>query len=181
MIDILPDVINKVQNKLNPQNSLSHDFTGQCGAAQSILFYAFADLGIKYKPFASQSLENYFFGHAAGIISDDKGKHYLIDPTFTQFATNKNQEQPSDILRKSDEGCKLLEELLKKYFFEVTKDTAYLYLQSFLNKQKVNISKDEAYQFLINPPQHEYHLTYASDDRKATRTSLKNDGFLLEL
>ena len=113
-MDYLSKTVRAVQEKLNPDRRLTHNFAGQCGAAQSILYYAFREQDKDFRPLNTQSIPDWFFGHAAGILNEN-GKAYIIDPTFAQFlqADEVNTIAPADILKRTEEGTNILNALLQ--------------------------------------------------------------------
>lgn len=176
---ILSDAIRLVRNRLEQGNDLSRQFAGQCGLAQSILHFGLKDMGYDMKPLATQALKHCFFGHAAGSIEID-GTSYLVDATYTQFLESSVGLAPAKILSNTQEGRDLLKALVEDGYVELTPQKAHLYLKSFFNGDDLNITPDEALDFIQNPPKSSYNLCYGSDDKRATRQSLVEDGYLPE-
>jgi len=172
-----------VRKKLDPTGNADQDFKGQRGAAQSSLYFAFKDMGMPFRPLATQSLSNYYFGHAAGIVPDfEDGKVYLIDPTFKQFQhTELDAIPPADILAATEEGRFILTSLLEDGYVELTAERARLYLEAFLNGESIGLSDEEALDFITNPPDHRFHLIFSSDDTlKATPKHLRDWGLWID-
>ena len=178
----LSKITEVVRARLNPDCSLKHDFKGQCGAAQSMLYYAFQNMGMTFRPLNTQSLSNYYFGHASGVLEDGKaGKTYLVDPTFAQFKhTEYDAIPPADILGSTDEGHLILQSLLKDGYIELTPLRARLYLESFLNGENLSLSDEQAFDFILNPPQNKHHLTFGFPTIQGTPENLQAAGFWLD-
>lgn len=76
---------------------------------------------------------------------DNDLKYVLLDPTYEQFVTKENHvllssftSWPSLILTKTDQGKKLLQNLLNKGYSDIDETDINLYLGSFINEVDVN-------------------------------------------
>jgi len=178
MVD-LASIVEQVREKLNPDNSLSANFVGKCGLAQSILHFAFEDLGLEFRPLSTWSLDDCCFGHAVGVL-DDREKIFLVDPTFGQFDDFSGDEfSPSEVLSLTRGGQTLMDDLINDGFFEVTPERAQLYLMAFLNGEPLRMTTEEAYNFISTPPDHEYNLRYGSDNALANRPDFEARGHII--
>ena len=163
--------------------NLTEKFIGQCGLAQCLGGYALNDLGYSCHPIATQSLQDYWHGHAT-LSTHFSHKLldniYLFDPTFIQFCHNYYDHDfvsPSTILKSSMEGRRILKDIFKKGYLEVTPRTAQIYLSSFCQGKMMPLH--EAFSFVSNPPYHPYHFCFEPGDHRFSREALKTNGLLI--
>jgi hypothetical protein len=175
-----------VKNGLSAKTELSTDFSGKCGLAQAMIFHACEEMGLVFRPFAIQTLQNYYFGHVAGTI-ENCSNIILIDPTFTQFRNKEailydsgTDNIPGIVLSKCPQGKKLAEKLYEDGYASLTGQTAKLYLNSFLNGHDCGLNEEEALALLARPPQHDYNLRFGSDNVFGTKNVLADSGYKIE-
>lgn len=86
------------------------------------------------------------------IKDDEKIKYFLIDPTYIQFLKTSEfinpalKDYPSEVLKKTIIGEKILYNLVNKNYMEIDDDEFKIYLGSFINefdKTKINIKIED--------------------------------------
>jgi hypothetical protein len=168
--------------------SLTKTFNGYCGLAQCMigLFIDehFDRQSVKIAPFASQSLENWWFGHAAVVVSASEGKDvrsFIIDPTFVQFVEAKDIgiAGPIQILQRSEEGAALAKKLSETGVAEIDATFAELYASAFCQGVSSFQCPEDALQFLRNPPQHPYHFSYSGSGTMYDAGMLRERGYTI--
>lgn len=163
---------------------LTARFQGCCGLAQCIAGYALQDAGLKVRPVATQSLRDYWHGHAALSVevAEAQGRNwFILDPTFCQFCAVQPDDAvplPAFHLQQSAEGAALLAALLEDGYAALTADRAILYLAAFCRGTSP-FERDKAFDFLKNPPSHPYHFRRDVDCEDFSRDNLARRGLLI--
>lgn len=161
--------------------SLTKTFAGYCGLAQCIAGYALQDLSIPVRPVATQSLPDFWHGHAI-LTATINERLFLIDPTFAQFCeadTMYETPSPRAILSRTPEGNTMLELLLGRGYLALTPERAGLYLASLCKGRNPLNGDADAYSFLERPPHHPYHFHHEPDDDMFDRKVLARNGLLI--
>ena len=168
--------------------SLTKTFNGYCGLAQCMigLFVDehFDGRSVRIAPFASQSLENWWFGHAAVVVTtgeSDNLRTYIIDPTFVQFeeAESIGVVGPVQILNRTEAGSALARKLLENGVAEIDASLAFLYSSSFSHGVSSFSHPEDALNFLRNPPFHPYHFSYSDSGTLYDQRLLRERGYTL--
>ncbi len=146
-----------------------------CGFSQEMIVYNFQDSGLEVRPFTSDSIGESPFRHCAAVVpikidGESSPRTFMIDLTFQQFALPADlypefglrdifeRKSPFRTLRQTQEGRELWNNLAQKGYFEVTKDTASLYVGSLF--PRTVISPDKALHCLENPAYHATNLQH---------------------
>lgn len=175
--------LDQPQSWATPTIDLCEKFRGLCGLAQCIAGYALQDAGTDVKPLATQSLTNYWHGHAALTVQTNDGgieRSFLIDPTFCQFLAPSEGEGPSPVsrLHETAEGTRIAESLLENGYIELNENVAALYISSFC-KGVCPLSIRDAFNFANNPPAHPYHFRRDEGCDDFSRDNLAGWGLLI--
>lgn len=169
--------------------SLTKTFNGYCGLAQCMigLFIDehFDGQSVKIAPFASQSLEDWWFGHAAVVITAGQGegsRSFIVDPTFVQFdqAEAIGITGPVQILKRTESGAALAKKLSETGVAEIDGALADLYASAF-RRQGISPFRcpKDALQFLRNPPEHPYHFSYSGSGTMYDADMLRERGYTI--
>jgi hypothetical protein len=164
-------------------HQLKKTFRGYCGLSQCISGYRLQDLGLSVKPLATQSLPNYYFGHAAlTVLHKDNCQQrlYLIDPTFIQFRALEDCDRSPVHFLQCKSGMKLQDELLNKGYVQFSPYLSHLYLTAFCNGKRPFKSDQDAFDFCKKPPKHRYHFSHGSGSNQFDRSELAKLGLLIE-
>lgn len=155
-----------------PMASGAQDLKGLCGLAQCIAFQKLSQTYSRMnhlivKPFASQSLLGWWFGHAAlsvCAIDREHTRYYILDPTFVQYADEKDDcgQNPYKCLMSNDNGANLAKDLISSGVARLDPINAMQYAGSFCLGKRPFTSEKDAYEFMKEPPPHFYHLSYGS-------------------
>ncbi len=154
---------------------------GRCGFVQSLIGYALQDLGLRVKPMATQSLKEYYHGHAALSLElpiENGFKWFLIDPTFGQFCTTERCNldievpDPGYYLIGTEKGKEIADSLLRKGYVEIDPTMAFLYLSSFCKGHPPFKEESEAFGFLKDPPKNNMHYWFSRESMSRDKLSL---------
>lgn len=172
MNSYLPQLVSHIRGKLSPEGSLRRSFAGKCGLAQSISFFKLEDKGVEFKPFASQTLDGWNYGHASGTLIDQSGQLILVDPTFVQFAEDDSDGSPYQLLGQTQTGQELIEALESDGYCVLDDDKAYAYLESFLGGSELFVLPEDAFDMLVDPMPHRFNLVVGRNNVRATRENI---------
>lgn len=159
--------------------NLTQSFEGMCGMAQVIASYAVEGIGYKERPFASQTLKDYEYGHAA-LIVETEGEHYLMDTTFQQFVDMQPAHDPAYQLLQSETGKALFDTLEKVGYIKLTPQIAQTYLASFCGGIKQFPTDEGALKFLQKPPHHMNHYVTGPGQTTFSEEELKQRNLLID-
>jgi hypothetical protein len=125
---------------MRPDEAFScRQMAGWCGMGQALTSTRLAELGIAGNRLrALQALDVFRqpdgtpgYNHAFLIAEMPNGKRYLIDTTFRQFfegeAGPNGIGRPGDLMRRTERGSRIADELLERGFVELTPDVANEY------------------------------------------------------
>jgi hypothetical protein len=134
---------------------------GSCGYASSLAMYPINDLGLEDKlpnvgDFERSKGTRHAFAVVTAPVQNANGeigeKSYLVDATYKQFCVPYNDKKPLNEyvdlegykLASTERGKALLQEILENGYFELTDETAKLYIDSF-NDNKAVFDDPSAY------------------------------------
>ena len=140
-----------------PDDISKDTYAGYCGDAQSFIDLTLRDYGMDSKPFATQTLPHYKYGHVAqtSTFETTEGpKIYLIDPTFRQFQQQQAGNRftaPGLILANQPGGEEMVEALCTKGYIELTPERAFSYTAAFNDGISPYATPDAAMSFFTRP------------------------------
>lgn len=137
----IEDNINFIISEIKKEiDSYNLDYSGLCKLISNNLSIKLNEKGIHNKIINLKTLFDAYEHEFVICFYYFNGDHFLlIDPTYSQFVNNKNQQLrenilnnwPGDILNSTQEGQKILNDLLQKGYIELTEENLRLYLNSF--------------------------------------------------
>lgn len=156
--------------------------------AQCIIGYSLMDSEYSsicsVAPFASQTFNNWWFGHAALVVTFQNKylkQSYLVDPTFVQFKDVRLYEidGPIEHLKRHPEGNALANDLLENGVSKLSPIRAELYVASFCQGISPIENGEDAINLLRQPPPHPYHFSYGRGDERFSKHALRERGYAL--
>jgi hypothetical protein len=147
---LMQDVVNAARaslledhRQLRPQNANMNEQTAfscgemanWCGFGQALTHHRLVEMGIPENRLHARQAADIFgrdsFNHAFMVVEMQNGKLYLVDTTFRQFfdgpTGQNNIGRPGSLMRQSERGSRIADQLLERGYVELTAEVAQEY------------------------------------------------------